>query len=354
MSRRPSVVRTAPATDQPSLPLVVTATPPRMAIEASTPCAAAFDSDDWIFTVDWEGSRALLVTDGDGGARIQGTVGSLEARFPEVAAAAARLGPTPLVLDGSVCVLDALGRPMLEALAERAASGARRPRAVFLATDVLRHGATDLRRRPLAERLDLLATIVGTDPTIQAPEHVNGNGSALAEAASERGLVAMLARRRHAPYHAGVASPDRLRVALTGRREYVVAGAGRRGDHLHAVLALWDHERLERVAAVPVEARTWRRLLESAPTAARAPAGGAASPAGGPRWLAPQLVATVDPALTAPDGSVRRWRLVAVRDDVDPRWCAARHAVAPPTAATHGPRAFNPTVLSALPLDGAA
>jgi hypothetical protein len=76
----------------------------------------------------------------------------------------------------------------------------------------------------------------------------------------------------------------------------------------------------------------------------------------GVAWLRPRLTATVEPGPPRPGGGdLPVWRLVAVRDDIDPMWCVRRPPVDPPQASAHQPlRPFSPTVLSALPIDRTA
>jgi bifunctional non-homologous end joining protein LigD len=228
-------------------------------------------------------------------------------------------------------------------------SGASGPPAVFLATDLLNLDGETLAGQPLHVRLDALHEVISADSRIQAPDHVAGHGRALATAAAQRGLAALIARRRHAPYRAGIASPDRLRIALSGRRDAVVLGWRRTGDGVCVVLGDWVDGRLGLVGTAAVEPATAAHWLASAVDVADSPlVDEEVGP--GVTWVRPRLVATVDPA-SEDAASASRWRLVALRDDVDPAWCVRRHPVPPPEASAHQPlRPFSPTVLSALPL----
>jgi bifunctional non-homologous end joining protein LigD len=328
----------------------------RLALEASTPCAAAFDGDDWLFSVDWEGSRCLLVADGHGTIRLQGETAALQRRFPEIVRGAALGGGRAAVLDGIVCVLDAQGRPDLEALFRRVVAGAPRPGVVYLATDLLHLDGRPLLDRPLLARLAALADLMRPSSSIQVPDHVIGNGRALAAAASERGLAAVVARRQDAPYRAGVASPDRLRIALSSRRDAVVVGWCQRSSRVHVVLADWAEGRLGFVGTAALESADTVRWLTAAVQVTReVVVDGAGAAGAGVTWVHPRLVATVEPAGNVADVVRSAWRLVALRDDVDPTWCVRRSAIHPPQATARQPlRPFSPTVLSALPLDGAA
>jgi bifunctional non-homologous end joining protein LigD len=324
--------------------------PGRVVVEASTPCSAPFDGDDWLFNVDWEGSRCLLIGDADS-VRIAGETATLDQRFPEIAAAARFLADRGAVLDGSICVLDGQGRPDLAALSRRVVSGRAEPAAVYLATDLLRLDGEPMTARPLLARLAALGTLILPDSRIQLPDHVVGHGRALATAAGERGLSAVLARRQDAPYLAGMASPLRLRIPLSARRNAVVVGWRSSNAGLRLLLADWVLGRLGIVGVAPLADPAARRWLST--TAETVPAvavddSDAAGP--GVTWVRPRLVATVEPAAGGRARGLPGWRLVALRDDVDPMWCLRRQPVDPPQARAHQPlRPFSPTVLSALP-----
>jgi ATP-dependent DNA ligase len=339
---------------QQGLPMAFPAAGPAewVATEASTPCTAPFDGDDWLFNVDWEGSRCLLISAGNGSVRLQGETAPLEARFPEVAAAARFAAERPMVLDGSICVLDAQGRPDLAGLARRVVTGQPGPPAVYLVTDLLRLDGEAMTSRPLLARLAALGQLVPRDSRVQVPDHVVGHGRALASAAAERGLAALLARRQDAHYLAGVASPLRLRIALTLRRNAVVVGWRASTAGLRLLLADWVLGRLGIVGVAQVDDPASRRWLEA--TAEPVPGVAVDDPdAAGPgvTWVRPRLVASIEPGSQGRKRGLQSWRLVALRDDVDPMWCVRRPAVEPPQASSHEPlRPFSPTVLSPLPM----
>jgi bifunctional non-homologous end joining protein LigD len=326
--------------------------PGRVVIEASTPCSAPFDGDDWLFNVDWEGSRCLLVADADGSIRLQGETGPLDERFPEIVAAGGFLAGRGAVLDGSICVLDAQGRPDLRALSRRAITGQALPPAVYLVTDVLHLDGEPMGARPLLARFAVLADLIPRDSRIQLPDHVVGHGRALAAAAAERGLVAVVARRQDAQYLAGIASPLRLRIALSSRRDAVVVGWRSSGKGARLLLGDWVLGRLGLVGVVALDDKAQQRWLASVAEVVPAVAVDDPDAAGpGVTWIRPRLVATIEPASVARARGLPIWRLVALRDDVDPMWCVRRQPVAPPQASAHEPlRPFSPTVLSALPI----
>ena len=328
--------------------------------ERATPCAEAFDEDGWRFSVDWDGARTILAVNDQGTLRLTAESGlDVTARFPELRFAAEHIQRLPAVLDGVIATLDAQGRPDLEGLGLRVAlgdHGAAQRSVVFLATDVLFVGGDSTTAWPLSQRLDLLGQLVGHRGIVQAPDTVEGRGAGLAEAAGQRGLSAVLARRAAAPYRPGVASPDRLRVALRPRATCVVVGIDEGADRPYLLLGEHDRGRLAYSGRVkgPRHAAVEQWLAQRAAALATLEPDLTGAPlrsfstAGDSVWLRAGICATVAHEGRLSDGTLREPMLIAVRDDVDPDWCVRRDPVPPPARAT---RSFSPTVLLPLPLD---
>lgn len=321
-----------------------------------------FDHPGWRFSVDWDGSRALLFASPGGEVRLQNeSLADVTAQFPELQACAPGLAGRELVLDGVIGILDPEGRPDLASLGRRLALGpsaARSLPAVFLATDLIYLDRRPLLSWTLDRRLTALRELVARAEPIQVPDHVDARGRALAEAAGARGLASLLARRGDAPYRPGIASPDRLRITLVERTTCVVAALtnaapGRsRGlvlaerERGRLVIAGWVPAPVDRVVSAWLE-RLAGSLLSVTPSLDSPPQGGSV------RWLRPAITATVAHSGRHRDGGLRSPTLVALRDDCDPMWCVRRDPTAPPDVAVSG-RGFVPTLLLPLPLDEAA
>jgi bifunctional non-homologous end joining protein LigD len=284
--------------------------------------------------------------------------GDLAGRFPDVSAPAAIRGGRGAVLDGVITVLDREGRPDLAGFGQRLAAGpaaAHELPAVYLGCDVLHLDGRSTLGWSLDRRLDVLSELTGQSDVLQVPDHVRGRGEALAAAAAGRGLAALLARRASAPYRPGLASPDRLRIALTNQTTCVVAGivSRRRGTRL----ILGEHVAGRLTFAGHVDGPRDRLVAGwLAQRAAELTVSGAALDGVQPvnaTWLRPALTATVRHQGRSSGGSLLRPVLLAVRDDVDPRWCVQRPAVAGPRALHAGTR-FSPTLLMPLPIGDAA
>jgi bifunctional non-homologous end joining protein LigD len=263
------------------------------------------------------------------------------------------------VLDGVIAVLDREGRPDLAGFGRRLAAGAAAAAelpAVYLCSDVLHLDGRSVMGWALDRRLDALNDLTGATDSLQAPDHVRGRGEALASAASGRGLPALLARRANAPYRAGVASPDRLRIALANQTTCVVAGVvSLRGGGSRLILAEHVAGRLtfagqvdgphDRLVAAWLEQRAADLSVSTTPLDGVQPVSAS--------WIRPIITATVRHHGRSARGVLVRPQLLAVRDDVDPRWCVQRPAVAGPIESPSGSR-FSPTLLMPLPLGDSA
>ncbi|TMC50295.1 MAG: hypothetical protein E6J20_17405 [Chloroflexi bacterium] len=365
--------RTSRAADPGTLQLLAPpplAPPARIVPEVAVPCSDPFDATGWRFTVDWEGMRVLLATGPDGEVRLQDErLRDVTGLFPEVVAAAAALGRRTAVIDGVVAVVDQAGHPDLAGLVHRIHAGPARPVAgavVYLAADLLHLDSSPVAAWPLDRRQEALAILVPPHPRLQVPGWVEGHGRAFCDAAADHGLSGVLARRGSAPYRAGMASPDRLRIALAEQVDAVVAGVvwaaaprSRRGAArplpTAVLLAEWEAGHLVDAGRAGVhldtEAQAWLTARAAELGVAEPPCPVAVDPGEAVAWLRPGVVATVVHHGRDEAGRLRLPGLVAVRDDRDPAWCIRRAPVAPPedTPLPSGP-GFRPTVLHTLPL----
>jgi bifunctional non-homologous end joining protein LigD len=356
---RPTGRRRSTGSTDPTLPIALpapSALPGRIRPERSVPCAAPFDSPEWRFSVDWDGVRALLFATADGGIRLQGErLQDLTPLVPELDAVARALPQRTAVLDGVLAVLDPEGRPDLGALALRLCGGPRVAPAVYLATDLLHLDAAPAAAWSFDRRLETLRGLVAADAHLQVPDWVRGDGHAFHDAAEDRGLSAVLARRSESRYHPGVASPDRLRIAIEERVDAVVTGVEAQADRqLRLHLGDYVDGRLVPCgyagATWGEPTSGWLRKLSEELRIAEPPYDGAA-PLLTDRpvmWLRPHVTLTVRHGGRAGDGTLRFPVPVALREDLDPAACVRRAPVPPPHDRPR-PGGFRPTVLSTLP-----
>src|SRR2546421_153309 len=224
--------------------------------------AAPFDSADYAFDVAWDGVRALASVD-RGRVGIWGrTLLDLTGRYPEVQVLADLLPPETIV-DGELIVTDPEGRPDSVALARR--QQAARPEAVarvaaahpvtYVVHDLLYLRGRSWLKEPLVRRRPRLNDLLQSSGRIYVVEPVADDGLAFFDAAREKGLEGVIAKRFDSPYRAGQRHPDWLLIEAVRHQDFVVIGfIPEAGDRLLEALIV-AHNDGRAPAAVETAAR---------------------------------------------------------------------------------------------------
>jgi bifunctional non-homologous end joining protein LigD len=217
----------------------------------ATATAKAFDNPDWLFEIKWDGYRAVAFID-DGRVRlVSRSQNDLTAQFSELGSLPQFAKAERAVLDGEIVALDEQGRPSFSLMQQRTGfqPGKRRlPRregvpVIYYAFDLLYLDGLDLRRVALEQRKQLLQDRIVAGGVIQFSDHYAEKGLALLEAARQRGLEGIVAKKRNSVYVEKRTS-DWLKIKITQRQECVIGGytdpEGSREYFGALVLGLYD------------------------------------------------------------------------------------------------------------------
>src|SRR5260221_4087593 len=199
----------------------------------ATPTANAFDNPDWIFAIKWDGYRAIAFIDGGRVRLMSRTQNDLTPQFPELGSLPRYIKAERAILDGEIAALDEEGRPSFSLMQQRTGfrAGKRRmPRregvpVIYYAFDLVYLDGVDLRRVPLEQRKQLLQERIeaGKGDVVHYSDHYPEKGLALFEAAKQRGLEGILAKKRRSVYEEQ-RSRDWLKIKITQRQECVIGG----------------------------------------------------------------------------------------------------------------------------------
>jgi DNA ligase D-like protein (predicted ligase) len=326
---RPAIPTGASEAASPSLPAFI---PPMLA-----KAGEAFDSDEYLFEVKWDGTRGLAFVDGRGRYRLLNRRRvDMVWRYPELAC----LGELPAgtVLDGEIVVLGAEGKPAFGSLESR--EQARTPRraqmlakvkpATFVAFDQLYADFESVMTRPCRDRRDLLReTIAGSlGGRIIMSEGVIGAGGAYFERVCAMDLEGVVAKRLDSPYLPGKRTDAWIKIKRQQVHCCVVigfvpgetaAGAEARDFSSLVIAAEFDGE-LQCVGRVGTgfDERLRRRINEYLWTHLR-PAPVIPCAERGARWVEPELYCTVRCMERTSGGQLRAPVLVKLLDEpVDP------------------------------------
>jgi len=227
---------------------------PMLAVLSEEP----FDSDDHVFELKWDGTRALCFVDGESrrfqNRRLYDTTG----RYPELEVHTQGRA----ILDGEI-VLMRNGRPSFIALQEREHATkpldirlrSRQSPATYLVFDILYLEGRDLTHLPLTERRAILAETLDPSGTVSLSEPIEREGRAFYRSVLDRGLEGIIAKRKTSRYHIGKRSRDWLKIKKRTTLPCVVAGLtqgeGNRADTFGSlILGMYDHGAMRYVGRV--------------------------------------------------------------------------------------------------------
>ena len=331
------IMHGTPPADDPLLAKVE----PMLATSADEP----FDSPHFTFEPKWDGVRTLAFVDG-GDVRLQ-TRNLLDCtkQYPEATGVAEALtGGYQAILDGEIVALDASGAPSFQRLQPRmhlrdesAVSRLRKSvPVIYEVFDLLYLDGADLTTQPLRERRRLLEAALQPMGAIRLSEGFPGTGIALFNAARERGLEGIVAKRLDAPYTHG-RSAAWVKIKAQRSMECVIggwtAGQGGRQSTLGAlIVGVYRDGALVPVGNVGTgfDDKTLSELLltlkeQQSPSSPFAVAPKADRPA---TWCFPTLVCEVRFTELTRDGTMRHPAYLGLRSDIDPRECTGQDAPA--------------------------
>jgi bifunctional non-homologous end joining protein LigD len=220
----------------------------------ATSTAKAFDNPEWLFEIKWDGYRAVAFIE-DGRVRLMSrSQNDLTKQYPELGTMPQFVKVKRAIVDGEIVALDEEGRPSFSLMQQRTGfhPGKRRlPRrecvpVVYYAFDLLYLDGLDLRRVALEQRKQLLKELIIAGGIVHFSDDYVEKGLDLFEAAKQRGLEGIVAKKRNGVYQEKRSS-DWLKIKITQRQECVIGGytdpEGGREYFGALVLGLYDRKK---------------------------------------------------------------------------------------------------------------
>jgi bifunctional non-homologous end joining protein LigD len=307
----------------------------------ATPVEKPFDGPGWLFEIKWDGYRAVsFITDGKV-RLVSRNQNDLTAQFPELHGLPKFVKAETAILDGEIVALDEAGRSSFSLMQQRTGvhHGGRRIVArgdipvLYYVFDLLYLDGYDLRRVSLEQRKEALAQLITADGFIRYSDHFPG-GVALFEAARQKGLEGILAKKRASHYQER-RSHEWLKIKITHTLDCVIGGytepEGNRQYFGSIVLGLYDKKgQLIHVGQAgsgfdqKTLAAVWQLLKELQTN--RNPFTGEVEALRKVHWLKPELVAEIKFSewthATAEGGAKLRAPVFqGLREDKDPKEC---------------------------------
>ena len=224
-----------------------TAIHPMLATSVDKP----FDSPEWLFEIKWDGYRAVCFLENGKRRLVSRNQNDLTGQFSELQSLPKLIKAQTAVLDGEIVALDEQGRPSFSLMQQRTGirqgnrhTAARRDVPImYYVFDLLYLEGYDLRRVSLEQRKEVLAQIATSGDLLRYSDHYPGQGIALFEAAKQKGLEGILAKRRTSCYEER-RTREWLKIKITHTIDCVIGGytdpEGSRQYFGSIVLGLYD------------------------------------------------------------------------------------------------------------------
>ena len=303
-------LREAPATAMPKQvkPMLATLVP------------EAFDSDDWLFEIKWDGYRAIGSWDGKQEALYSRNHNDFSQKYPPIYEALRKLNHK-VVLDGEIVAVDEHGRSNFAWLQDYG----QQPKGnlLYYVFDILWCDGRDVRDWPLLKRKELLKEVIGDNERIGYSDHIVGKGREFFEMARQRQLEGMMAKRCDSRYIEGYRSKLWLKVKTHLQQEVVIGGFTEpRGSRKHLgalIMGVYQGGKLRYVGhtggGIPTKLLPeLRQTLESLEQA-ESPFSEKVKPNAPVHWVQPKLLAEVSFAEWTKDGHMRQPIFMGLRSD---------------------------------------
>lgn len=209
-----------------------------------------FDDNEWLFEIKWDGYRAVAFIE-NGRVRLVSRTQNEFTQYPELDDLPRFVKAKTAVLDGEIVALDDEGRASFSLMQQRNSRFSRRTLRkddfpiLYYAFDLLYLDGYSLERVDLERRKELLKQILIEGPTLRFSDHHLERGTALYEAAKQKQLEGIVAKRRASCY-VQKRSREWLKMKVTQQQECVIGGyTDPRGSREHfgsLVLGLYDEK----------------------------------------------------------------------------------------------------------------
>ncbi len=198
------------------------------------PFERAFDNEEWVFEVKWDGVRALLFKK-DREIKIQSRNGNnITQQYPEVVTAAklSLRDCNSAILDGEIVVLNEDGVPdfhthqhrmHIQSTQEIMAMSVEHP-STYYVFDILYKDDHIVEGLGYLERRELLSSNLKTNDTIKISEFIEEKGTAILASSKKLKLEGIVAKHKSSIYREGIRSRDWLKIKNTKTQDCVIIG----------------------------------------------------------------------------------------------------------------------------------
>jgi bifunctional non-homologous end joining protein LigD len=181
----------------------------------------AFDNDNWIFEIKWDGYRAVAFVRDGNVQLVSRNLKPFTEKYGPVVDALTELSYNA-VFDGEIVAIDENGVPNFQLMQNWQNTPVHLQFYIF---DLIWYDGYDVTALPLLERKSLLEKIIPVDhPVLRYSAHVTGDGKKFFDLALKQGLEGIMAKKADSKYYIGSRTDAWLKIKVNQRQEVVIAG----------------------------------------------------------------------------------------------------------------------------------
>ena len=286
------------------------------------PHAEAFDDEDWVFEIKWDGYRAVADLREDPLFYSRNGISFLS-KFKKVSQDFGRQ-KHQMILDGEIVAYDENGRPSFQLLQQ---IGDNPDLAlVYQVFDILWLNGHSTEELPLIQRKELLREALVETDVIKYCDHLPEKGIDFFKQMKKMQLEGMIAKKADSPYTENHRTSDWLKIKFTNTEEAIICGftepRGSRegfgalilGKYVDGKLIYSGHTGtgFNRESIKELHERLKKIIVKTSPFESRPKTNMPVT------WTKPELVCEIKYSEITKDGIFRHPVFVAIREDKDP------------------------------------
>ena len=289
----------------------------------------AFNSDDYIYELKWDGERCIAYLDPKLGTELRNKRNvRMLSKVPELSALHKQVKER-CILDGELMVLKD-GKPSFYEIQKRSIMTnvfkinllSKQYPASFIPFDILYYKNNYISLLPLMERKEYLSKAVGEETARMAlSKYIEGQGMAFYTLAEQQELEGIVAKRKDSVYIEGKRTKDWIKIKNLKDDDFVICGYIYKENHMISiVLGKYDKDKLVYKGHVTlgVGGENFRRIKEVPKSDVPLfPLGSYDKTV----WIRPQLVCVVHFMEYTASGSMRQPVFKGLRFDKEPEEC---------------------------------
>lgn len=294
--------------------------------------STAFDDDNYIYELKWDGERCIAYLDPKAGTELRNKRNvKMLSKVPELNSLHTQV-KTKCILDGELMILKN-GKPDFYEIQRRSLMTnsfridllSKQYPASFIAFDILYYKDHDITLLPIVERKKYLEKVFNQETERMAlSRFVEGQGIALYDLAEKQELEGIVAKRKESVYIQGKRTKEWIKIKNLKDEDFVVCGYIYKSNHMISiVLGQYENDKLiyKGHVTLGVGGENFRKIHVLSKMKCpfhQVPEGNDEA-----IWVVPELVCTVKFMDYTVSGSMRQPVFKGLRDDKLPKECVS-------------------------------